>query len=118
MSTCHAYSKLRMHTEATVETLRIWTATFMNNLRDLDKQLEALFDKNEKEKPYLNLNTVKFHSIADYPNCIMRFGSTDSYSTAIVSIRCKSTNLLLTLRREKQSTRKAKASSSAQTKSI
>ena len=75
-----------MHTEATVDTLRIWTATFMNKVRALDKQLEPLFDKNEKEKPYLNLNTVKFHSIADYPNCIIRFGSTDSYSTAIVSL--------------------------------
>ena len=79
---------------------------------------EPLFDKGEKRRPYLNLNTVKFHSIADYPSCIMRLRTTDSYSTAIVSIYHQNDNLLLTLSRGRQNTRKAKIFLNAQTKSI
>ena len=34
----------------------------------------------------LNLNTYKFHSLGDYPEAIRQFGTTDSYSTQLVSV--------------------------------
>ena len=36
----------------------------------------------------LNLNTYKAHSFGDYARTIEEFGTTDSYSTQIVSSRC------------------------------
>ena len=35
----------------------------------------------------LNLATYKYHALADYPETIRRFGTTDNYNTQIVS-RC------------------------------
>ena len=37
-----------------------------------------------KIKP-LNLSTYKYHALADYPNMIRQYGTTDSYSTQLVS---------------------------------
>ena len=36
--------------------------------------------------PSLNRNTVKLHSIGDYPRSILRYGSVDSYSTFLVNL--------------------------------
>jgi len=33
----------------------------------------------------LNLNTYKYHALGDYPNTIRQFGTTDSFSTQVVS---------------------------------
>ena len=37
-------------------------------------------------KKKLNLNTYKFHSLGDYVATIRLFGTTDSYSTQVVSL--------------------------------
>ena len=33
-----------------------------------------------------NINTYKFHALGDYKKAIRRFGTTDSYTTRVVSI--------------------------------
>lgn len=40
---------------------------------------------SEKKRKYWNLNTYKWHSFGDYPDTIVDVGTTDSYSTQIVS---------------------------------
>ena len=40
---------------------------------------------SSSKKKKLNLNTYKFHALADYVSTIKLFGTTDSYSTLIVS---------------------------------
>ena len=35
---------------------------------------------------HLNLTTYKYHALADYPNTIRRYGTTDNYTTQTVSI--------------------------------
>lgn len=39
-----------------------------------------------KQKRSFNLGTYKLHSLGDYGDYICRFGTTDSYSTQIVSV--------------------------------
>jgi hypothetical protein len=41
----------------------------------------------ETKRKMLNLNTYKFHALADYVQTIRMFGTTDSYSTQSVSVR-------------------------------
>lgn len=59
---------------------------FMNPLKIAPDPSEV-----HSESPYtrrrkvLNLNTYKLHSLGDYPDTIRQYGTTDSYSTQIVS---------------------------------
>ena len=43
-------------------------------------------DKYAKRPKAFNLNTYKLHSLGDYTNAIRNYGTTDSYSTQIVSV--------------------------------
>jgi hypothetical protein len=45
----------------------------------------ALRDAAQRPK-VLNLNTYKWHALGDYTSAIRQFGTTDSYSTEIVSV--------------------------------
>lgn len=45
----------------------------------------AASQPSESESKILNLLTYKFHALGDYAKTILRFGTTDSYSTQIVS---------------------------------
>lgn len=38
-----------------------------------------------RKKKTMNIHTYKFHTLVDYPRCIRLFGTTDSYSTEVVS---------------------------------
>ena len=46
---------------------------------------EASGTSSGKMRRKLNLNTYKYHSLGDYATTIRRFGTTDSYSTQLVS---------------------------------
>jgi hypothetical protein len=43
-------------------------------------------NKNARQPKQLNLQTYKFHSLGDYHDTIRRFGTTDLYSTQLVSV--------------------------------
>lgn len=47
---------------------------------------EGSGDVEEPLPKKFNLQTYKHHALGDYPNAIRRFGTTDSYSTELVSI--------------------------------
>jgi hypothetical protein len=109
----HALAKLRVHTESTLEALdsetsalglrlRIfqrWTAAEFPSVVETNAEFEARkrretrkamalglpvpeFAKEPKEH---SLSTYKLHALGDYVKAIRRFGTTDSYSTQIVS---------------------------------
>lgn len=51
------------------------------------KQGQAVPVSQPKHKT-LNLTTYKYHALADYPSTIRQYGTTDSYSTQLVSVLC------------------------------
>ena len=94
-----ALAKLRMHTDSTLELLTAVTREFGRLMRQFRDETSKKFhtiefpretaarkggERSSKEKK-LNLNTYKFHSLGDYVAAIRRFGTTDSYSTQVVS---------------------------------
>lgn len=55
------------------------------NLTGKNKNQKTDAPQISEKRPSLNLNTIKLHSIGDYPRTILRLGATDSYSTYMVS---------------------------------
>ena len=111
----HALAKLRLHTESTVRILeavttslgksrRLFASRSMEyNPRELPKEQAARGRRaaaaaakgKGKGKAstirsnvikYLNLATFKWHDLGHVPRAIRLFGSTDGYSTQIVSV--------------------------------
>ena len=97
----HALAKLRLHTKSTLDLLEAVTKEFGRLMRQFRDKTSVKYDTVEllrgadghnarscsskkKEKKELNLNTYKFHALADYVAAIRLFGTTDSYSTLIV----------------------------------
>ena len=113
-ATVHALSKLKMHTDAMLTSLhenlicfgdalrRFKTYTcdsfttvetaheYQKRMRRLAKEKAALGENIIQDDPRtkldktFNLLTIKLHFLGDYVRTILRFGTTDSYSTAIV----------------------------------
>ena len=113
-ATVHALSKLKMHTDATLTSLhenllrfgdalrRFKTYTcdsfttvetmheYQRRMRRVAKEITVLRnniargDPRTKLDKMFNLLTIKLHFLGDYVHTILRFGTTDSYSTAIV----------------------------------
>jgi len=95
----HALAKLRMHTESTLDLLNAVTRGFGRLMRQFRDKTSEEFDTTElphetgtrkggarsSKKKKLNLNTYKFHALGDYVATIHLFGTTDSYSTQVVS---------------------------------
>jgi hypothetical protein len=111
----HALAKMRLHTDATLGLLDSETAELGKLLRDFESTTCSVYKTRELKKemnarkrrdcvkkgsftgkPHsqptaerqfktLNLRTYKFHSLGDYVSTIKRFGTTDSYTTSIVS---------------------------------
>lgn len=94
----HALAKLRLHTDSTLELLEAVTREFgrlMRQFRDktwdefntveLPREAGARKGGARSSKKKLNLNTYKFHALGDYVATIRLFGTTDSYSTQLVS---------------------------------
>ena len=95
----HALAKLRIHTDSTLDLLQEATRELGRLLRQFRDRTSDEFDTVElpsktgtekkggssSKKKKLNLNTYKFHSLGDYVTTIRLFGTTDSYSTQLVS---------------------------------
>ena len=94
----HALAKLRLHTDSTLSFLEVVTREFGRLMRQFRDKTADKFDTVElpreagarkggarSSKKKLNLNTYKFHALGDYVATIRLFGTTDSYSTQLVS---------------------------------
>lgn len=96
----HALAKLRLHTETTLSLLEAVTKEFGYLIRQFRDKTSDKYNTvelphgadarkrgpNSPKKKTLNLNTYKFHALADYVATIRLFGTTDSYSTLLVSL--------------------------------
>ena len=109
----HAFAKLRLHTESTLQHLEGLTTElgkFMQKFRDTTQSAFLTFELPKetgarkrrqqsgkgKEKAAagnasgrklknLNLFTYKWHALGDYVQAIRLFGGTDGFSTQVVS---------------------------------
>jgi hypothetical protein len=95
----HALAKLRLHTDPTLDLLEAVTKEFGHLMRQFRDKTSGEFNTVElphgadarkggshsSKKKTLNLNTYKFHALGDYVATIRLFGTTDSYSTMLVS---------------------------------
>ena len=109
----HAFAKLRLHTESTLQHLERLTAELGQLMRkfrnttqsafvtvELPKETEArkrrrnsgkgkekaaASNASEKKTKNLNLFTYKWHALGDYVHAIRLFGPTDGFSTQVVS---------------------------------
>lgn len=95
----HALAKLRLHTDSTLNLLEAVTKELGYLMRQFRDKTSDEFHTVElprganarnggsrsSKKKELNLNTYKFHALADYASTIRLFGTTDSYPTLIVS---------------------------------
>ncbi|THU90531.1 hypothetical protein K435DRAFT_864214 [Dendrothele bispora CBS 962.96] len=114
LATWHAYAKLRLHSDSTVESFRQVTQAFGDSLRKFVRKTCAEFDTTELDKekekrvrrtkrkngldtstdpasePHqkhaFNPNTLKFHAMGHYPDAVVYLGTTDIYSTQPVSM--------------------------------
>ncbi|KAJ3766797.1 hypothetical protein FB446DRAFT_708323 [Lentinula raphanica] len=102
-ATWHAYAKLRLHTELTLESFELATTELGHLLRKFAHETAKTFDtrllprkvaararrkannssNTDTPRKLFNLNTYKFHALGDYPWTIRTFGTTDSYSTQL-----------------------------------
>ena len=112
----HALAKLRVHTDDTLALLDQALRRLGTQVRLFQKVTCLAFKTKElpqesmqrqrrelaeiqsgrRQKPArsaalpksFNINTYKFHALGDYCQMIRKFGTTDSYSTQIVSRNC------------------------------
>lgn len=107
----HAFAKLRLHTESTLNHLEKLTAELgrlMRKFRDVTKSDFATFElpretaarkrrskgketegtsnpaSTSRKPKTLNLFTYKWHALADYVRSIRLFGGADGFSTQLV----------------------------------
>lgn len=115
LSSVHALAKLRLHTDATLTSLLQLSIRFGNALRlfhtevchkyetkelheEAQKRMRRELSERMGEESSTSKKTrrgvtekkfsmlrPKLHFLGDYVRCILQFGTTDSYSTAIVS---------------------------------
>ena len=115
LATWHAYAKLHLHTDRTLEFFEMATAYLGKSVckfqqttclfyhttklpqecASCGRKMAALAAKQghavistasgPKHKT-LNLSTYKFHALGDYPLAIRHYGTTDNYTTQIVSL--------------------------------
>lgn len=113
MACWHAFAKLRLHTDYSLDVFRGLTTAFTRQIRHFATKVCPQFDtvetrferaaiiraeatkvKNKNSQAstqgrkqiakHFNINTPKFHSIVHYPDNIAKYGTTDSYSTQMV----------------------------------
>jgi len=110
----HALAKLRLHTDTSLELLgqslrrlsaqiqRFQSCTCVafqavelpNEAAQRQRREVAELQSGQRTKPSrsapqcktFNINTYKFHALGDYVGTIRMFGTTDSYTTQIVSV--------------------------------
>jgi hypothetical protein len=109
----HAFAKLRLHTEGTLQRLEGLTTELGKLMRSFRDTTESAFETFELPKEVgvrqrrqtsgkgtekaaagsasgrklknLNLFTYKWHALGDYVRAIRLFGGTDGFSTQVVS---------------------------------
>ena len=114
LATWHAYAKLRLHTDNTLASFDTLTKSLGAALRNFGGKFSDRFEAKElpKEtdarkrrkasrksqgntsnkqkgsgtKVKFSLSTYKLHALGDYVDTIRRRGTTDSYSTQMVSL--------------------------------
>jgi hypothetical protein len=111
LATWHAFAKLRLHTEYTLDSFDAATTYLGRAVRKFQLTTCDYYRTTELPQEHaargrrtaalaaqqgrgasgsgpkikkLNLLIYKFHALGDYPNTIRRFGTTDSYSTQTV----------------------------------
>jgi hypothetical protein len=111
----HGLAKLRLHTDLTLAILDDETTSLGEQLRHFTTKTCAAFKTEELPREAkarkrrqakiqagrtksgtegngscrtktFNLQTYKYHALGDYVDTIRRYGTTDSYSTEVVSI--------------------------------
>ncbi|KAJ3833589.1 hypothetical protein F5878DRAFT_665520 [Lentinula raphanica] len=102
-ATWHAYAKLRLHTDLTLDSFELATTELGHLLRKFAEKTAETFDTRllprevaararrkanngsdtDTPRKLFNFNTYKFHALGDYPWTIPTFGTTDSYSTQL-----------------------------------
>jgi len=106
----HAFAKLRLHTESTLEHLEQVTEELGQLMREFEKSTKSRYSTVElpkeaeargrrqgpttatttaqpsRKKRGLNLFTYKWHALGDYVRAIRLFGGTDGFSTQVVSL--------------------------------
>ena len=106
----HGLAKLRLHTESTLKRLDRTTKELGRALRDFAANVCPKYDTKESPKEVaargarqqkksgkaasgggaLNvqykIDRIKLHSLGDYTTAIRRYGTSDSYNTALVSL--------------------------------
>jgi hypothetical protein len=115
LATWHALAKLRLHTDTTLGLLTTSTIRLGKNVRTFlaktctcfnttelpqeesarrrqmtatqlsRKQMAGTANTGKKKSRLLNLSTYKLHALGDYVDAIRRYGTSDNYSTQIVS---------------------------------
>lgn len=112
LATWHAYAKLRLHSSSTIRCFRAVTTELGTKARHFirttcntyvtyelpqetkrrarrEASKKTASTKNtsngQKKRKSWNISTYKYHSLGDYPDTIIQMGTTDSYSTQIVS---------------------------------
>lgn len=117
----HAFAKLRVHTDNTLDILEQATRALGDRLRTFVSETCPLFATKElrreaearhrryirqqmsgastvqhgvsvRRQKTLNLQTYKLHALGDYVSQIRLFGTTDSYSTQTVSSSIRTLN--------------------------
>ncbi len=116
LATWHAYAKLRLHTDTTLNHFKTVTSTLGKSVRVFIKDVCSQYDITElpheiatrgrrqaalTKKPdmigapgrrlkstrkEINLSTYKYHALGDYPDIIATFDTTDNTSTQ--TVRC------------------------------
>lgn len=104
----HALAKLRLHSSRTVEDLRNVTTALTDTLRRFEKETSSIVttelpketrtrQRRTEGNPQaaaasstpqirrFNLSTYKLHVLPDYAPMIERFGTTDSWTSRLVS---------------------------------
>src|SRR5487761_1237835 len=80
--TCQAYNTLELPKETSARGRRSAALAAKKNGRAA-KGKTSTAPKCKK----LNLETYKYHALAEYPETIRRYGTTDNYNTQIVGVR-------------------------------
>ena len=103
----HAFAKLRLHTESTLQHLESLTTELGKLMREFRDITQSDFETVElpkengarsrrgkgkekatsgKKPKSLNLFTYKWHALGDYVRTIRLFGGTDGFSTQVVRL--------------------------------
>jgi hypothetical protein len=83
-TTCEYYYTTELPQEYAARGRRS-AALASNQLESRSKGKGKAVPSGPKRKT-LNLNTYKYHALADYPNTIRQFGTTDNYTTQPVRV--------------------------------